>query len=230
MASGVWIRQEELQMVLIHVAHQLQQQTLTTMTDVITVHVHLSLWHNWQMQHSFTVTSVFMQFACLNYFCFCYSDRNEFHINNFISYTLIISVISACNFCHPWPLQREVQLSELVDSLCRNGADSQHMQYLKQKPYNFTTNMLNAYLSPQPSSLSAFMIIKTHTAAQKSHGRQLAKCACGNECAIFLILSFFLLRSTSITQDWFKYSPWFQHKTASYLSVQIHEHLASSLS
>ena len=102
------------------------------------------------------------------------------------------------------------------------------MQYLKQKPYNFTTNMLNAYLSPQPSSLSAFMIIKTHIAAQKSHRRQLAKCACGNESAIFLILlSFFLLRSTTITQDWFKYSPWFQHKTASYISVQIHEHLAS---
>ena len=107
-------------------------------------------------------------------------------------------------------VERGVAIRESVDSLCRNGADAQYMQYLKQKPYNFTTNMLNAYLSPQPSSLSAFMIIKTHIAAQKSHRRQLAKCACGNESAIFLILlSFFLLRSTTITQDWFKYSPWF---------------------
>ena len=34
------------------------------------------------------------------------------------------------------------------ESLCRDGG---------QKPYNFTTNTLEAYLSAQPSSLSAFM-------------------------------------------------------------------------
>ena len=33
---------------------------------------------------------------------------------------------------------------------------------LKQKPYNFTTNTLKAYLSAQASSLSAFVISKTH--------------------------------------------------------------------
>ena len=42
---------------------------------------------------------------------------------------------------------------------------------LKQKPYNFTTNMLKAYLSAQASSLSAFVISKTHIVAQKPHGR-----------------------------------------------------------
>ena len=33
---------------------------------------------------------------------------------------------------------------------------------LKQKPYTFTTNKLKAYVSAQPSSLSTFMISKTH--------------------------------------------------------------------
>ena len=31
-------------------------------------------------------------------------------------------------------------ITELVDSLFRDGSDAQYMQYLKQKPYNFTTN------------------------------------------------------------------------------------------
>ena len=44
------------------------------------------------------------------------------------------------------------------------------------KPYNFTTNMLKAYLSTQPSSLSAIMINKNHIVTQKPHGRQLRKC------------------------------------------------------
>ena len=35
------------------------------------------------------------------------------------------------------------QIRESVDSLCRDGAD---MQYMQQKPYNFTTNTLKAYL------------------------------------------------------------------------------------
>ena len=36
---------------------------------------------------------------------------------------------------------------------------------LKRKPCNFTTNTLKAYLSAQPSCLSAFMISKTHIVA-----------------------------------------------------------------
>ena len=37
-------------------------------------------------------------------------------------------------------------IRESVDSLCSDGADVQDMQYLKQNPYNFTTNTLKAYL------------------------------------------------------------------------------------
>ena len=68
---------------------------------------------------------------------------------------------------------------------------------LKQKPYNFSTNTLKAYLSTQPSSLSAFMISKTHTGAQKPHGRQLNTKVCGSKSAIFCLLC-----STTITKDW----------------------------
>ena len=84
-------------------------------------------------------------------------------------------------------------IRESVDSLCRDGADAQYMQYiLKQKLYNFTTNTLKAYLSVQASSLSAFVISKTHTRGQKPSGRQLNAKVCGHESAIFRILSFFL--------------------------------------
>ena len=62
----------------------------------------------------------------------------------------------------------------------RDGADTQYMQYL-QKPYNLTTNTLKAYLSTQPgqpSSLSAFIVSKSHRIDQKPRTRQLnAKCA-----------------------------------------------------
>ena len=44
---------------------------------------------------------------------------------------------------------------------------------LKQKLYNFATYMLKAYLSTQPSSLSAFIVSKTHTVAQKPREKQL---------------------------------------------------------
>ena len=64
------------------------------------------------------------------------------------------------------------------------------MQY--QKPYNFTTNTLKAYLSAQPSSLSAFVISKTHISGQKLRGRQLNAKVCGSKSAIFRLLSFFL--------------------------------------
>ena len=67
-----------------------------------------------------------------------------------------------------WPLHK-VHISKSVDSLCRDGADAQYMQYLSQ---NCTTS-LKVYLSAQPTSSSAFVISKTHTVAQKPHGRQL---------------------------------------------------------
>ena len=54
-------------------------------------------------------------------------------------------------------------IRESVDSLCRDGADAQYMQYLsKTEPYNFTTNTLKGYLSIQASSLSAFVIRRTN--------------------------------------------------------------------
>ena len=44
-------------------------------------------------------------------------------------------------------LPKEQIIRGLLDSLCRDGTDVQYMQYLKEKPYNFTTNTLKAYLS-----------------------------------------------------------------------------------
>ena len=87
-----------------------------------------------------------------------------------------------------------LSIRESVDSLCRDGADAQYMQY-KQKPYNFTTNTLKAYLSAQTSSLSAFVISKTHISGQKPHGRQLNTKVCASKSAIFRILLFFFLCS-----------------------------------
>ena len=51
--------------------------------------------------------------------------------------------------------------------------------------------MLKAYLSTQPFPFRASVIIKTNILAQKPCGRQLNTKVCGNESAIFLILSFF---------------------------------------
>ena len=104
---------------------------------------------------------------------------------------------------------------------------------LKQKPYNFITNTLKAYLSTQTSSLSAFMISKTHihVNGQKLRSRQLNAKVCGSESAFFLILSFFLLRppcSTTISHKQFKCSPSFQHETDAYHSVEFYDHSASS--
>ena len=48
--------------------------------------------------------------------------------------------------------------------------------------------MLKAYLSAQTSSLSAFVISKTHISGQKPRGRQLNTKVCGKESAILLIL------------------------------------------
>ena len=58
----------------------------------------------------------------------------------------------------------------------------------KQKPSNFTTNTLKAYLS----SLSAFVISKTHITGQKPRGRQLSTKVCGSKSAIFRVLSLLL--------------------------------------
>ena len=63
---------------------------------------------------------------------------------------------------------------------------------LKQKPYNFTTKTLKAFLSTQASSLSAFVISKTHISGLKLRGTQLNAKVCDSESAIFRILSFFL--------------------------------------
>ena len=46
-------------------------------------------------------------------------------------------------------------------------------QLLKRKWYNFATKILQAFLSAQASSLSAFVISKTRIVAQKPQGRQL---------------------------------------------------------
>ena len=66
-------------------------------------------------------------------------------------------------------LTRLWYIRESMDTLCRDGADVQHVQYFKQKLCNLTTNMLKAYLIVQ--FVSAFMISKTHIVAQKPHGR-----------------------------------------------------------
>ena len=80
---------------------------------------------------------------------------------------------------------------------------------LKQKLYNFTTNTLKAYLSAKVSSLTAFVISKTHISGQKPRGRQLNSKVCDSESTIFRILLSFLLRplcSTTISRKRFKYS------------------------
>ena len=79
---------------------------------------------------------------------------------------------------------------EPVDSLCRDGADAQYMQYLsKSRITSPCTNMLIAYLSAQASSLSAFVISKTLISGQKPRGRQLNAKVCDSKSAIFRLLS-----------------------------------------
>ena len=51
--------------------------------------------------------------------------------------------------------------------------------------------MLKAYLSAQASSLSTFVISKTHINGKKPRGRQLNTKVCGSKSAIFRILSLF---------------------------------------
>ena len=65
-------------------------------------------------------------------------------------------------------------IRESVDSLCRDGADAQYMQYLSKSRITFI-NTQKAYLSIKASSLSDFVISKTHISDQKPRGRQLNK-------------------------------------------------------
>ena len=67
-------------------------------------------------------------------------------------------------------------------------APTPNIGILKQKPYNFTTNTLKAYLSAQASSLSAFVMSKALISGQKPHGRQLNAKMYGSKSAIFRIL------------------------------------------
>ena len=55
----------------------------------------------------------------------------------------------------------------------RNREESRK-QIFQQKPYNFTTNTLKAYLSAQAVSSSAFVISKTFISGQKPRRRQLS--------------------------------------------------------
>ena len=89
-----------------------------------------------------------------------------------------------------------ITIRESVDSLCIGMAPTRKYVILKQKPYNFTTNTLKAYLSAQASSLR---VSKTHKwpKALKPRKRQLNKKVCGSKSAIFVILSFFLQTTLS---------------------------------
>ena len=100
-------------------------------------------------------------------------------------------------------IKMSAYIRQSVDSLCRDGAGRAIYEILKQKPYNFTTNMLKAYLTTQPSSFRASMINNTNTLSQKPCGRQLNTKVYGSKKAIFLVLS-----STNISREWLKYSPW----------------------
>ena len=74
----------------------------------------------------------------------------------------------------------------------RVGRLSMQGWHRRTKLYNFTTNTQKAYLSIQASSLSAFVISKTHISGQKPRGRQLNAKVCDSKSAIFrLLLSLF---------------------------------------
>ena len=61
---------------------------------------------------------------------------------------------------------------------------------LKQTPYTFTTKTLKAYLSASSSSLSAFMISKTHIyRCRKATRKKLNAKVCSSKSAVFVILS-----------------------------------------
>ena len=70
--------------------------------------------------------------------------------------------------CTAWKRNNSLPFDD-VTSL-REGVDSR---------ITSATNMVKVYLSTQTSSLSAFVIWKTHTVAKKSRGRQLNANVCG---------------------------------------------------
>ena len=105
-----------------------------------------------------------------------------------------------------------VHISKSVDSLCRDGADAQYMQYLSKSCITSPQTRKKLILSAQASFLSAFVSSKTHICGQKSRGRQINTKVCVSKSAIFVILSFFLVTTfvqTTISRKLFKYSPSF---------------------
>ena len=101
---------------------------------------------------------------------------------------------------YPATLIPNTAANQSVDSLCRDGADAQYAT-LKQKPYNFTTNTQKPYLSIQASSLSTFVISKTHISGQKPRGRQLNAKVCDSKSAIFRLLLYFLICTHAHTKS-----------------------------
>ena len=108
-----------------------------------------------------------------------------------------------------------------------------------QKPYNFSTKVLKAYLSAQlasfpgqasaqPSSSSALMISKAHIIAQKPHGRQLNTKVCGSKsamCKYTSPIAFTLQLHSSVKkmQGWgFVYLPSLLYQTPPCLHTSCH--------
>ena len=96
----------------------------------------------------------------------------------------------------------EALIRELVDSPCRDGADAQYKQYLSKSRIT------------SPQICQKHIQAPRHPLCQNPHVRQLNAKVCGSESAIFLILSFFLVKTTikfnnDISHKRFKYSPSF---------------------
>ena len=107
------------------------------------------------------------------------------------SLSIKYSVI-CCTLVKAWCLDhsgRIVSIRESVDSLCRDGADAQYMQYLSKSCITSPQTRKKAYLSIQACSLSAFVISKTDITGQKPRGRRLNAKVCDSKSAIFRILS-----------------------------------------
>ena len=105
-----------------------------------------------------------------------------------------------------------------VDSLCRNI-----YAILKQKPYNFTINILKVYLSSQTSCLSVFVISKTYISGQKPRGRQPNAKVCSSKSAIFVFFLYYNhFVQTTISCKQFKYSPSFSTKLMLITSMELY--------
>ena len=97
-----------------------------------------------------------------------------------------LQIVNLLYNMYPFPLQTEnvyQRVSRLYVGMAPTGNICN-----TQKPYNFTTNMLKAYLSTQPSSLSTFMISKTkprtQAAWEEKNGLLSTACACAASSAI----------------------------------------------